>query len=833
MPNFTTQQMRDIMDKTDNIRNLSIIAHVDHGKSTLTDSLVAKAGIISKKSAGNKRETDTRIDEQERGITIKSTGVSMVFKYKEEEYLINLIDSPGHVDFSSEVTAALRVTDGAIVVVDCIEGVCVQTETVLRQAVAEKVKPILFMNKLDRVFLELKLDLTDVYTRLKNTIENVNVILGSYEDKDLGNIQVDPRKGTVSFGSGYHQWAFGLEHFAELYAPVFNKKPEDVMKYLWGNYLFDNKENKWTKKQNQNTVAGFVKLVLEPIRDMIDHIMNGKEKKYKKMIKKLGIKISKDNLELSEKKLVKIVMQTWLPASNTLMTMMINHLPSPREAQKYRGKYLYTGPHDMANETYKAIHDCDKNGPLVMYVSKMIPMKAGSGRFYAFGRVFSGTIKSGVKLTVMGANHEYGTKKDIFKISAQRVVTMMGAKADTLVDIPCGNTCGIVGIDGVLVKTGTITSDPKAYPIKDMKYTVSPVVRRAVTSKKPADLPKLVEGLKRLSKSDPLVLITMDQDTGENIVAGAGELHLEICMNDLQEFMSGAELIIKEPIVAYRETITTTLQQTVLSKSPNKHNRIFVRGEPLSVEFQQDLEDGNIVAKPKNLKEQARYIAETHGMDINYCGKRLWGLAPIGEPTNIITNQTKGVAYLDEIQASVLAGFNFATMRGPLCNEPIRGVKLIIEDVKLHADAIHRGMGQIMPTARNVTNGVLLKCAPRLMEPIYKCTITVPDVNAGSIYSLVTGKERRGTVIDEAYKEGSSDKVITCYLPVSGSFGFNAALKGSTGGKGFASMSYSHWNIINSDPLEEGTYANKVVNEIRKRKKLGEIKSADYYLDRL
>ena len=833
MPNFTKEQMREIMDNATNIRNISIIAHVDHGKSTLTDSLVAKAGIISKKSAGDKRETDTRVDEQERGITIKSTGVSMVFNNGDEKCLINLIDSPGHVDFSSEVTAALRVTDGAIVVVDCIEGVCVQTETVLRQAVAEKVKPVLFMNKLDRVFLELKLDLTEVYRRLKNTIEDVNVILGSYEDKDLGDIQVDPTKGTVAFGSGYHQWAFTLGYFAKMYAPVFKKTEEDVMKYLWGSYNYDNKENKWTKKENSNTVPGFVKLVLEPIRDMIDSIMNGKVKKYKKMIKKLGIKIASADYELMEKKLVKVVMQAWLPASDILMKMTVDHLPSPVDAQKYRCKYLYTGPEDMSDPSFKGIHDCDKDGPLVMYVSKMIPIKAGSGRFYAFGRVLSGTVQSGVKVTVMGANYEYGSKKDKFTVTAQRVVTMMGSKADSLNNIPCGNTCALVGVDGVLVKTGTITSEDKAYPIKDMKYTVSPVVRRAVTCKKPSNLPKLVEGLKRLSKSDPLVQITMDSDTGENIVAGAGELHLEICMNDLKDFMNGAELVIKEPIVSYRETITSSLEDTVLSKSPNNHNRLFVKASPIPSELQNDIEEGVVVNKPKDLKKQAKYIADTYGLNQDYCGKRMWAFAPTGEPCNMIINQTKGVSYLEEIQSSVVAGYEVATQKGPLCNEPMRGVKIEIEDVKLHADAIHRGMGQIMPTTRSVVYGAVLKCSPRLMEPIYKCTITVPDTYAGGLYSLITGKERRGTVIDDAYKEGSSDKLITCYLPVAGSFGFNAELKGATGGKGFAQMSYSHWEIINSDPLEEGSYAHGIVQTIRKRKDLGELKGADYYLDRL
>merc|ERR1712141_721464 len=217
--NFTTDEVRQCMDKKENIRNMSVIAHVDHGKSTLTDSLVSKAGIIAASKAGETRATDTRKDEQDRCITIKSTAISMFFKMdqkdlafikqpiskkkdgtNEDGFLINLIDSPGHVDFSSEVTAALRVTDGALVVVDCVSGVCVQTETVLRQAIAERIRPILFMNKMDRALLELQLDQEDLYQKFQRTIESINVIVATYyteENQDMGKIEVDPQEGTV------------------------------------------------------------------------------------------------------------------------------------------------------------------------------------------------------------------------------------------------------------------------------------------------------------------------------------------------------------------------------------------------------------------------------------------------------------------------------------------------------------------------------------------------------------------------------------------------------------------------------------------------------------
>merc|ERR1712216_19404 len=246
MPNFSVGQMREIMDPPHNIRNMSVIAHVDHGKSTLTDSLIAKAGIISAADAGDKRNTDTRQDEQERGITIKSTSVSLYFEAPEnvkpmiqapskpnKGFLINLIDSPGHVDFSSEVTAALRVTDGALVVMDCVEGVCVQTETVLRQALQERVKPVCMINKVDRVILELQSQLEDTYLNFVKILENANVIIATYNDEALGDCQVFPDAGTVAFGSGLQSWAFTLNHFAHLYASKFKMDPAKLIKKMW------------------------------------------------------------------------------------------------------------------------------------------------------------------------------------------------------------------------------------------------------------------------------------------------------------------------------------------------------------------------------------------------------------------------------------------------------------------------------------------------------------------------------------------------------------------------------------------------------------------------
>jgi elongation factor 2 len=485
---------------------------------------VAAAGIISVDAAGDMRLTDTREDEQQRGVTIKSTGISLYYEMTVEQlknlkgerdgndYLINLIDSPGHVDFSSEVTAALRITDGALVVVDCVEGVCVQTETVLRQALGERIRPVLTVNKLDRCFLELQLEPEEAYQAYSRVIESANVIMATYQDELLGDTQVAPEKGTVAFSAGLHGWAFTLTQFAKKYATKFGVAEDKMMERLWGENFFDPATKKWTKKNTGSPTCkrGFVQFIYEPIKQVISLCMNDEKEKLFPLLEKLGVQLKGPEKDLLTKALMKKVMQTWLPANDALLEMMIYHLPSPATAQRYRVENLYEGPLD--DQYANAIRTCDPNGPLMLYVSKMIPAN-DKGRFLAFGRVFAGTVRTGRKVRIMGPNFVPGEKKDLFVKSVQRTVLMMGRKQESVEDVPCGNTVALVGLDQFILKNATLTDEKEvdAHPIRAMKFSVSPVVRVAVECKNPADLPKLVDGLKRLSKSDPMVQCIIEE----------------------------------------------------------------------------------------------------------------------------------------------------------------------------------------------------------------------------------------------------------------------------------------------------------------------------------
>eukprot|EP01135_Chromosphaera_perkinsii_P007717 Nk52_evm6s967 gene=Nk52_evmTU6s967 len=700
------------MDVKENIRNMSVIAHVDHGKSTLTDSLVSKAGIIAGAKAGETRFTDTRADEQDRCITIKSTAISMYYELSEKDmeyikqakngnaFLINLIDSPGHVDFSSEVTAALRVTDGALVVVDAVSGVCVQTETVLRQAISERIKPVLMMNKMDRALLELQLEQEDLYQTFQRIVESVNVIIATYGDGEevspMGNIQVEPQIGTVAFGSGLHGWAFTLKQFAEMYAGKFGMDPEKLMKRFWGDQFFNPKTKKWNKVGGEGYNRGFNQFVLDPIYKVFDATIKFNREKVDKLLGVLGVKLTVEEKELEGKPLMKVVMRKWLPAGDAMLQMITIHLPSPVTAQKYRALNLYEGPAD--DEACQAIANCDPNSPLMMYISKMVPT-SDKGRFYAFGRVFAGKVKTGQKVRIMGPNYVVGKKDDLFIKPIQRTILMMGRYIEPIDDVPAGNIVGLVGVDQFLIKGGTITTFENAHNMRVMKYSVSPVVRVAVEAKNPSDLPKLVEGLKRLAKSDPLVLCTIEE-SGEHIVAGAGELHLEICLKDLEEDHAQIPLKVSDPVVSYRETVTEESEKVCLSKSPNKHNRLYMKAQPFADGLAEDIDKGDINNK-QDPKARGRILVDKYEWDATE-SRKIWCFGPETTGPNLLVDATKGVQYLNEIKDSAVAGFQWATKEGVLCDENMRGCRFNILDVTLHADAIHRGGGQIIPTARRV-----------------------------------------------------------------------------------------------------------------------------------
>jgi elongation factor 2 len=560
----------------------------------------------------------------------------------------------------------------------------------------------------------------------------------------------------------------------------------------------------------------FNQFILDPIFKIFNAIMNFKKEETATLLDKLAIKLSAEDRDKEGKQLLKVVMRTFLPAADALLEMMILHLPSPVTAQKYRAETLYEGPPD--DEACIGIRDCDPKAPLMLYVSKMVPT-SDKGRFYAFGRVFAGTVRSGLKVRIQGPNYTPGKKDDLFIKAIQRTVLMMGGKVDPIDDVPAGNILGLVGIDQFLLKSGTLTTSDTAHNLKVMKFSVSPVVQRSVEVKNAQDLPKLVEGLKRLSKSDPCVL-TFISPTGEHIVAGAGELHLEICLKDLEEDHAGVPLRISDPVVQYRETVAGKSSITALSKSPNKHNRLYMIAEPLDEEVSKEIEAGRISPRD-DFKARARILADDFGWDVTDA-RKIWCFGPDTNGANLLVDQTKAVQYLNEIKDSVVSGFQWASREGPVAEEPMRGIRFNIMDVTLHADAIHRGGGQLIPTARRVLYAATLLAEPALQEPVFLTEIQVPESAMGGVYGVLS--RRRGHVFAEEQRPGTPLFTIKAYLPVMESFGYNADLRSHTSGQAFPQSVFDHWQLLpGGSPLDPTTKNGAIVQEMRKRKGIKEV----------
>merc|ERR1719450_1318998 len=607
-----------------------------------------------------------------------------------------------------------------------------------------------------------------------------------------------------------------------------------MMKKLWGESFFNPKTKKGSKTKDADNKRSFCMYVLDPIYMVFDAIMNFKKEQTEKLLGKLTTatgKLVKDVLKTEEKEmegklLMKAVMRNWLPAGEAMFQMICIHLPSPVTAQRYRAELLYEGPADDA--ACMGIKNCDPDAPLMMYVSKMVPT-SDKGRFYAFGRVFSGKVATGQKARIMGPNFVPGKKEDLYEKSIQRTILMMGGRVEAIEDVPAGNICGLVGVDQFLVKTGTITTFKEAHNMKVMKFSVSPVVRVAVEPKNAADLPKLVEGLKRLAKSDPMVQCLIEE-SGEHIIAGAGELHLEICLKDLEEDHAQIPLKKSDPVVSYRETVTEESNIMCLSKSPNKHNRLFMKAVPMPDGLAEDIDNGEVSNK-QDFKIRGRYLADKYEYDITEA-RKIWCFGPDTMGPNLMIDCTKGVQYLNEIKDSGVAGFQWASKEGVLCDENMRGVRFNIHDVTLHADAIHRGGGQIIPTARRCFYACVLTADPRLMEPVYLVEIQCPQESTGGIYSCLN--KRRGHIFEENAVQGTPMVYVKAYLPVNESFGFTADLRSQTQGKAFPQCVFDHWQLIQDDPLDAATKSGVIVTDTRKRKGLNEgVPALDKYLDKM
>ena len=732
MPKFkSTQDILRIIGTKEQIRNFGVIAHVDHGKTTMSDSLLAASGIISPSVAGQALALDSMKLEQNRQMTIRGANVTLFYENEGKEYVINMIDTPGHIDFTGRVTRALRAIDGVVVVSDSVEGIMTQTETVTRQALEERVRPVLYINKIDRLVKELRLDPPAMQKWLSNIIAEFNRLVDIYAEPELKEKwKVSIQGNSVAFGSAKDRWGFNFK--------VAQKKGVSF-KDVYDAYTSDGPD----------------------------------------MIKSLAERA---------------------PLHEAVLGMVVQHHPPPHVAQRYRIPKIWPG--DLESALGKSLLACDEKGPAVMMVTT-INVDPQAGRV-ATGRLFSGTVKDGDEIYLIDAKRPG---------KVQSVNIYMGNTREVVSMLPAGNIPALLGLDYAVA--GETISTVKSIPaFESIKYVSEPVVTIAVEPKHPKDLPKLVEALRRITVEDPNLIVKINEETGETLMAGMGVLHLEIATSLLQE--AGLNITTTQPLINYRETIRTKAGP-IMSKSPNKHNKIFMRIESLGDEIIELIRNGQI-KEDMDKKEMAKILREK-----GWNADEARNVAAIDVSGNMLIDETKGVQFIQESMDSIKSGFDDVIHSGPIAHESVRGVKFVLHHFVPHEDPAHRGLAQLMPATRRAMLGSMLIADPVLLEPILGMEVKCPQEQIGTVAGILSGK--RGKLLNVEQKGVIS--IIQGEIPASETFDLSEIMRGGTAGKAMWSTYFKTWQ-----PVPQSIFRN-LVGEIRKRKGLNpEPPTPDEFIDK-
>ena len=719
-----------LMNKPKQIRNMGICAHIDHGKTTLSDNLIAGAGMMSEELAGKQLLLDFDEQEQARGITINAANASMVHDFRGQEYLINLIDTPGHVDFGGDVTRAMRAVDGSIVLACAVEGVMPQTETVIRQSLKERVKPLLFINKVDRLINELEVTPEQMQARFIKIITEVNGLINKMvppEFKKEWSLKVE--EGSVAFGSAYHNWAISVPYMKE---------------------------------------SGIT------FKDIFEYCKQGKQK------------------ELAKK----------APIHKILLDMSIDHHPNPLDAQKYRIPNIWHG--DKDSKVGKSMAICDPNGPVAFMVTKIV-LDPHAGEV-AIGRLFSGTIKRGENLHVLGMPNPNRTQQVSLSVGADRIAVE---------SICAGNIVAVTGLKDAIAGS-TVADDPEMEAFEKIVHYSEPVVTVAIEAKHMKDLPKLVEVLRSVAKADPSIQVEINQETGEHLMSGMGELHLEITEYRIKNEHK-VEIKSSPPIVVYRESVEKLTPTEFEGKSPNKHNKFYMTTEPLEQEIIDFIKSGKVSSEGGRIKDAKALQIQMQELGMNKDEAK--SIVAIYGP-NLFLDMTKGIQNLHETMELCREAFIEVMKRGPLADERVMGVKVKLMDAKLHEDTIHRGPAQTIPAVRQGIYGAMCLSGRTLLEPKQKVHISVPqDVMGAATREM----QQRRSVIEDMSQEGDM-VTIKAKAPVSEMFGFSNSIRSVTGGRAMWNTENCGFEMIPRELLDE------VVGKIRTRKGLKPVPyDAAYY----
>ena len=683
------------MHKKEFIRNVGIIAHIDHGKTTLSDSLLVDAGLLAPQVAGSARMLDYLEEEQRRGITIKTANISFLHRMGENTYLVNLVDTPGHVDFVDRVSRALRAVDGVIVVVDAVEEIMAQTETVMRQALEERVRPLLFINKVDRLIRELRLSSNEIYSKFIRIINDFNDIIEIYGEPDFKKKwKIDPSTESVVFGSALYKWGFTLKT-AEKKGIKFNG-PDTLEAYRKGNF----------EKLSEN-----------------------------------------------------------VPLHTAILDMVVKHSPNPAESQNYRVPKIWKG--NLVSEIGRAMLNCDENGPMVMCITqvKLVPDEG----LVVAGRIFSGTLKEGEPVYLVNARQ---------RGQIQKVQIYMSSFREPVGKIPAGNIAALTGL--LSVRVGETIVDDRCAGLdgsfESARRVSEPVMSLAIEPKNPKDLGRLVDTLNKLTTEDPDLEAYADKETGQYLLNGLGELHLEVACNLLKQIGGGLELRVSDPIASYRETVLKRGALTMAGGSDGL--TVSIRVEPL------DVEAIEFLGKSSSLVN--------HGLSEQFSGFAEENILAVEEHVNILVDVSEVGKRTHTVSEALVSGFKWACRNGPLCEQPLRGTKVNLIDANVDARVDDNGNSQISRVMSRSIFGSFLTASPVLLEPIFRIEVSVSLQWLGACINVIT--HRHGKI--ESTEQKGATAIVVGYIPVAQTFGLSKDLRSTTSGHAFWQLGFHHWERV-------------------------------------
>ncbi|KAK5172300.1 uncharacterized protein LTR77_003938 [Saxophila tyrrhenica] len=809
--------LSDLMSFPEGIRNIALCGHLHHGKTSFLDTLVRQTHDVSKLMEGKTgkardelmRYTDTHLLERERGLSIKSSPMTLVLPGTNgKSQLLNVLDTPGHVNFADEVAAAMRLVDGIVLVVDVVEGVQTQTELVIKHAVLSGLPLVLLINKMDRLILELKLPPTDAYFKLKHVVEEVNTHIENVIPGRGEKFRVSPEKGNVCFSCSSMDWCITLPSFAKLYAESYPNAQFDSGEFgkrLWGDIFFNPRSRKFTRKAvEEGAKRSFVHFVLEPIYKLYSHTISESPEDLKKTLEGLGIHLKPSQLKSNAKELLRLACEQFFGPASGFVDMVIQHVPSPVEGAKQKLGNYYTGPTDT--QTAKAMQECDSDGPLIVHVTKLFNTQDAQS-FNSFGRVLSGTARPGQKVRVLGENYSIDDEEDMVNATISSVSIAESRYSVPVSGIPAGNFVLLGGVDSSIFKTATIVApklpeDEEAYIFRPIAHFFESVFKVAVEPINPSELPKMLDGLRKINKTYPLIT-TKVEESGEHVVLGTGELYMDCVLHDLRRMYAQMEIKVSDPVTRFCETIVDQSAIKCYAITPNKKNKLTFVAEPLDDGIAEDIESGKVDIRDP-ARKVGKFFEENYGYDL-LASRNIWAFGPDDRGPNILQNDTLpsdvDAKVLRNVRDGIKQGFSWASREGPLCEEPIRNVKFKITDVELAQEAISRGGAQIIPTARRACYSSFLMAGPRLMEPMYSCTMLGPANAVSSLYTVLS--RRRGHVLSDAPVPGTPLYSVKGLIPVIDSFGFETDLRIHTQGAVTLSLVFDRWSVVPGDPLDK------------------------------